>query len=109
MAQLMGFYSAAVRVLGRGHPVAAIRAGGGLGVGVGAEMQSRVLDRFGMLRSGMVWRQEFESDQATGYDADGKTLNHRRRKKVDAASSLDTTIRDHSAFLAGIVGGEGAT
>jgi hypothetical protein len=78
-------------------------------VGVGAEMQSRVLDRFGMLRSGMVWRQEFESDQATGYDADGKTLNHRRRKKVDAASSLDTTIRDHSAFLAGIVGGEGAT
>ena len=70
-------------------------------------MQSRVLDRFGMQRSGMIWRPDFENDYAIGYDGTGKALGHRRRKTADAASSLDTTIRDYSVFLAGVVRGEG--
>ena len=79
----------------------------GLGFDVLTEMQSRVLDRFGMRRSGMIWRPDFEGDYAVGHDSEGKALGHRQRKRADAASSLDTTIRDYSAFLAGVVRGEG--
>jgi CubicO group peptidase (beta-lactamase class C family) len=79
----------------------------GLGLDLLTEMQSRVLDRFGMRRSGMVWQPDFGSDYAIGYDGTARALGHRQRKKADAASSLDTTVRDYSAFLAGVVRSEG--
>ena len=76
---------------------------------VGDLIQERVFDRFGMARTGMVWRLEFESDYAIGYDQQGKPLGHNKRTKAGAAGSMDTTISDFARFLQGVVRGEGIT
>jgi CubicO group peptidase (beta-lactamase class C family) len=79
----------------------------GLGLDVGAEMQRRVFDRFGMRRSSLIWRDDFAANVTTGYDADGKPLPHQRRGSVRAAGSMDTTVADYARFLAGFTTGEG--
>ncbi len=79
----------------------------GLGIDVGKLMQEQVFDRFGMKRSSMVWRDDFANDLAIGYDEQGKPLGHKQRGAVRAAGSMDTTIADQAAFLAGLVRGEG--
>lgn len=79
----------------------------GLGLDVAALMQQRVFDRFGMRRTAMTWRADFEEDHATGYDEAGKSLGHDRRDSVDAAGSMDTTVADFARFLAGFTRGEG--
>ncbi len=76
---------------------------------VGDLIQERVFDRFGMARTGMVWRAEFESDYAIGYDEAGKPLGHSKRTKAEAAGSMDTTISDFAKFLRGVVRGDGIT
>lgn len=79
----------------------------GLDMDVGQLMQQRVYDRFGMRRSSMTWRDDFADNVAIGYAADGKALGHRQRRGVRAAGSMDTTIADYAAFLAGLQRGEG--
>jgi CubicO group peptidase (beta-lactamase class C family) len=79
----------------------------GLGLNVGAEMQKRVFDRFGMTRTSMTWREEFRQNMADGYDADGKVEPHDARANVRAAGSMDTTVSDYAKFLAGFQRGEG--
>jgi CubicO group peptidase (beta-lactamase class C family) len=76
---------------------------------VGDLIQERVFDRFGMARTGMVWRAEFESDYAIGYDEQGKPLGHDKPTKAGSAGSMDTTIADFARFLRGVVRGEGIT
>ena len=79
----------------------------GLGKNVGELMQTRVFDRFRMARTSMVWRADFAANVATGYDESGKPLGHKKRESVRAAGSMDTTIADYAAFLAGVMRGEG--
>jgi CubicO group peptidase (beta-lactamase class C family) len=79
----------------------------GLGIDVGAEMQKRIFDRFGMKRTSMTWRADFESNYAENYQLDGSPYPHRRWDDVGAAGSLDTTAVDYAAFLAAVVRGEG--
>jgi CubicO group peptidase (beta-lactamase class C family) len=79
----------------------------GLGLDVGAEMRKRIFDRFGMARSSMTWRADFEANYAENYQADGAPYPHRRWDKVGAAGSLDTTAVDFAAFAAAAVRGEG--
>lgn len=79
----------------------------GLGLDVGAEMQRRVFDRFGMKNTSMIWRPDFAADLADGWDIDGKPVPHDERSKVRAAGSMDTTIADIARFAAGYVRGEG--
>jgi CubicO group peptidase (beta-lactamase class C family) len=79
----------------------------GLGLDVGAEMQRRVFDRFGMARSSMTWRSDFAGNLTTGYDAAGKAEPHDARESVRAAGSLDTTVSDYAKFLAGFTRGDG--
>ncbi|WP_158501595.1 serine hydrolase [Vitiosangium sp. GDMCC 1.1324] len=74
---------------------------------VGALMQARVFDRFGMTRTSMTWREDFATDFAVGYDEEGKPLGHKRRQSVRAAGSMDTTVTDYARFLAGVLRGEG--
>ena len=50
----------------------------GLGLDVGAEMQRRIFDRFGMRRSSMTWRDEFAANLAENYRPDGRPNGHRR-------------------------------
>lgn len=79
----------------------------GLQLDTGAEMQKRIFDRFGMKRTSMTWRPEFEADHALNYQIDGSPYPHRRWDKAGAAGSLDTTGADYAAFLAAVVRGEG--
>ncbi len=79
----------------------------GLGLDVGQEMQKRVFDPFGMSRTSMVWRSDLLADDASVYLMNGDAQPHRRRSKVGAAGSMDTTPRDWSRFLAGVVSGDG--
>lgn len=79
----------------------------GLGLDVGAEMQRRVFEPFGMTRTSMMWRADFAANLADGWDESGKVEPHDERSKVRAAGSMDTTIDDISRFTAGYVAGEG--
>ncbi|MEO7433281.1 MAG: serine hydrolase domain-containing protein [Dokdonella sp.] len=79
----------------------------GLGLDVGREMQTRVFDRFGMTRTGMLWREDFAGNLATGYDEDGKPIAHRARRGVRAAGSMDTTIADQARMVGGMLAGDG--
>jgi CubicO group peptidase (beta-lactamase class C family) len=79
----------------------------GLGLDVGAEMRKRIFDRFGMARSSMTWRADFEANFAENNQIDGTPYPHRRWDKVGAAGSLDTTAVEFAAFVAAVVRGEG--
>jgi CubicO group peptidase (beta-lactamase class C family) len=46
------------------------------GTDVGALMQSRVFDRFGMTRTSMTWQPSFASEYALGYDSTGTAVGH---------------------------------
>ncbi|KQW44662.1 MULTISPECIES: serine hydrolase [unclassified Roseateles] len=79
----------------------------GLGLDVGAEMQRRVFDRFGMTRTGMMWRADFRPNLADGWKEDGSVEPHDERSKVRVAGSMDTTIADMAKMAAGYVSGVG--
>lgn len=81
----------------------------GLGLNLGAEMQRRVFDRFGMKNTSMKWRPDFAANLADGWHADGKSEAHDERSRVRAAGSMDTTINDFAKFAAGFMRGEGLT
>ena len=79
----------------------------GLGLDLGAEMQRRVFDRFGMENTGMKWRPDFARNLADGWKSDGSVEPHDERSRVRAAGSMDTTIADFARFAAAFIRGEG--
>lgn len=79
----------------------------GLGLDIGAEMQQRVFDRFGMTRTSMQWRDDFLGNLADGYAMDGTFEPHDRRDNVAAAGSMDTTIEDQARMWRAMLAGEG--
>lgn len=79
----------------------------GLGLDVGAEMQRRVFDRFGMKKTSMIWREDFARNLADGWTREGEVVPHDERSRVRAAGSMDTTINDMARLVAGHVRGEG--
>ncbi len=81
----------------------------GLKLDVGREMQQRIFDRFGMMRTAMTWRADFADDFAENYTADGTKYPHRRWEQAGAAGSMDTSLHDWSRFLAAVARGEGLT
>lgn len=79
----------------------------GLKLDVQVEMQRRVFDRFGMVRTSLTWRQDLVPNEAQGYSEDGALIPREHHVSVHAASSMDTTLRDWSLFLTGVVRGDG--
>lgn len=79
----------------------------GLGLDVGAEMQRRVFDRFGMTRTSMTWRPDFASNLADGWTEEGEPEPHDERSRTRAAGSMDTTISDVARLTAAVSRGEG--
>jgi CubicO group peptidase (beta-lactamase class C family) len=79
----------------------------GLGLDLGAEMQRRVFDRFGMANTSLKWRPDFARNLADGWKQDGSAEPHDERSRVRAAGSMDTTIADFARFAAGFMRGEG--
>jgi len=79
----------------------------GLRLDLGAEMQRRVFDRFGMANTSMQWRPDFAANLADGYALDGSCEPHDERSGASAPGSMDTTIADQARLWAGIVRGDG--
>jgi CubicO group peptidase (beta-lactamase class C family) len=92
---------------GEGIQIAQLMLEEGLGLDVNALMNERVFGRFGMQRTSMLWREDFRPNFARGYDENGENLGHNMRQSVRAAGSMDTTVEDFAAFLAGVLRGEG--
>jgi CubicO group peptidase (beta-lactamase class C family) len=80
----------------------------GLGLDVG-DLTKANFDRLGMTRTSLVWRPDFVSNLADGWNDQGQPQEHDRRKKVRAAGSMDTTISDLPKFAAALVSGDGLT
>jgi CubicO group peptidase (beta-lactamase class C family) len=70
-------------------------------------MEMRVFRPLGMRRTSMVWEARFEEDYANGYDEDGKSLGPQRRKRADAAGSMQTTIGDFAKLAQAVMNGTG--
>ncbi|MFY9905649.1 MAG: serine hydrolase domain-containing protein [Terriglobales bacterium] len=69
-------------------------------------MRERVFQPLGMTRTGMVWRDSFESDYANGYDEHGRSLGPDKRNKAEAAGSMVTTISDFAGFMQAVMEGK---
>ncbi len=92
---------------GEGFYIAQLILEEALDLDVGAEMQRRVFDRFGMTRTSMQWRPDFQANLADGFSVEGTPEPHDERSSVSAAGSMDTDIDDQARLWAGIVRGEG--
>lgn len=79
----------------------------GLGLELGAEMQTRIFDRFDMPNTSMTWREDFRQNYAHNYSLTGENVRHRVWDEAGSAGSMDTTLDDWSTFLAAVVRGEG--
>ncbi|MDC7682058.1 serine hydrolase [Asticcacaulis sp. BYS171W] len=80
----------------------------GLSVDVG-QAADAVFLKLGMKRTSLIWRADFATNLADGWDENGKVEPHDERSKVRAAGSMDTTISDFSKFAAAYVRGDGLT
>ena len=78
----------------------------GLGVGVGALVQPN-LDRWGMTRTKLTWRNGEDANVADGWNDDGEPKPHDKRSKIRMAGSMNTTIADLAKFAAALVRGDG--
>ena len=78
----------------------------GLGLDVG-DLTNSIFERLGMTRTSLVWRPDFASNFADGWNDQGQPQDHDRRKKVRSAGSMDTTISDLPKFAAALVRGDG--
>ncbi|MGY4397027.1 CubicO group peptidase (beta-lactamase class C family) [Sphingomonas sp. UYAg733] len=79
----------------------------GLGLDIGAEMQKRIFDKVGATHTGMMWRPDFATNLADGWQGDGKVEPHDERSKPRAAGSMDTTITDMAKIAASYMRGDG--
>jgi CubicO group peptidase (beta-lactamase class C family) len=82
------------------------RASQGLGLDLG-DLTRANFERLGMTRTSLVWRPDFGSNFANGWNDQGQPQDHDRRKKVRVAGSMDTTISDMAKFAAALVTGNG--
>ena len=78
----------------------------GLRLDVGAEIQQRLFDRFGLTHTSLQWRPDFADNLADGYRDDGSFEVHDERSSVSIAGSMDTSISDQARLWAGVMRGE---
>ncbi|MGE0406084.1 MAG: serine hydrolase domain-containing protein [Candidatus Korobacteraceae bacterium] len=77
-----------------------------LGLDVG-DLTNANFKRLGMARTSLVWRPDFATNLADGWNDKGQPQPHDERSKVRAAGSMDTTISDLAKFAAALVRGDG--
>ena len=78
----------------------------GLGVSVG-DLTKANFDRLRMKHTSLIWRDDFASNLADGWDDHGNPEEHDQRSKVRASGSMDTTISDLAKFTVALVRGDG--
>src|SRR5579862_825379 len=76
------------------------------GKSVDALMHARLFGPLGMTQTSMVWEPRFEHNLCNGYNEQGRSLGPERRRKGDAAGSMQTTLRDYSRFVSAILSGK---
>jgi len=91
---------------GEGIALAQIVVETATGKSTEALMQEHLFKPLGMNRTSMIWEPQFESDYANAYDAKGLSLGPQRRRKADAAGSMQTTLRDYARFAQAAMNGE---
>ncbi|MFC2083748.1 serine hydrolase [Bacteroidota bacterium] len=69
--------------------------------------QELVFQPLGMERTSYVWQEIFEENYAVPHDQYERSKNLNRRRKADAAGSMQTTAGDYARFLLGILNAEG--
>jgi CubicO group peptidase (beta-lactamase class C family) len=79
----------------------------GLHLDMAAEMQKRVFDRFGMMRTSMRWRPDLAAFDADGWTIEGKPTAHSHSRRTRAAGSMDTSIADMARFAEALTRREG--
>lgn len=70
-------------------------------------MTEAIFKPLGMTGSSYIWRPNFDSLTATGYDAKGVPNDLWKPKEAGAASTLNTTARDYALFVDAILNGKG--
>ena len=78
----------------------------GLGIDVG-DLTTATFTRLGMTRTSLMWRPDFASNLADGWNDKGQPQPHDERSNVRVAGSMDTTITDLPKFVAALVRGDG--
>ena len=78
----------------------------GLGIDVG-DLTTATFTRLGMTRTCLMWRPDFGSNLADGWNDKGQPQSHDERSNVRVAGSMDTTIADLSKFVAALMRGDG--
>jgi CubicO group peptidase (beta-lactamase class C family) len=78
----------------------------GLGVEVD-DLTTATFQQLGMTRTRLMWRPDFATNLADGWNDKGEPQEHDSRSKVRVAGSMDTTISDISKFVAALVRGDG--
>ena len=78
----------------------------GLGLDVD-DLTTATFTRLGMTRTRLMWRPDFSSNLAEGWNDKGQPQPHDERSNVRVAGSMDTTITDLSKFVAALVSGDG--
>lgn len=66
-------------------------------------MEKKLFKPLSMDRTAMIWKAEFDSDFANGYDEYGRSLGPERRSTPDAAGSMQTTLHDYADFLSAVM------
>src|SRR6185295_5287895 len=87
-------------VIEQGHKALGLR----LDVG---DLTQAVFKRLSMRRTSLVWRDDFATNLADGWNDQGQAQEHDQRSKVRAAGSMDTTISDLAKFARALMQGEG--
>jgi len=70
-------------------------------------MTETVFKPLGMTNSSYIWRLDFDSSTATGYNAKGVPDDLWKPKEALVASSLNTTATDYARFVDAILNGKG--
>lgn len=66
-------------------------------------MKERIFQPLGMTRTSMVSEEQFEDDHANRFDEQEHALGLERRKRADAAGSMQTTLRDYARFVQAVL------
>jgi len=66
-------------------------------------MQEKIFKPLGMINSSYKWQQRFETDYSFGHDANGKLYQKDKDNDARAASTLETTLDDYTAFTKGVL------
>jgi len=69
----------------------------------GTLIQERIFNPLAMHNTSLQWQDSFNDKLAVGHDEKEKPLGHVKRKKVNAAGSMDTSLNDYAHFMEGVM------